>query len=79
MVLGKVDKVGDTRLRKRFAFLPEVVDDLWIWLEFYYEYSVFTAFVGMSSWEVVRTTRSERLIKYYKEVVKNESGSCENS
>ena len=27
MILGKVEKVGDTRVRKRFAFFPEVIDD----------------------------------------------------
>lgn len=32
----KRSKVGDRRVRKRFAFLPtECRDEVWVWLEFY--------------------------------------------
>ena len=57
MILGKVEKVGDTKVRKRFAFFPEVIDDLWIWLEFYLEHSVYTACNYGNYWEVERKVR----------------------
>ena len=35
-VKGKID------IRRKFALFPTQVHDVWIWLEFYYEYSELT-------------------------------------
>lgn len=61
MVLGEVDRVGDTKIRKRFAFFPEEIDGLWVWFEFYLEYSVYTTCVVGKYWRVERKVRLKKL------------------
>jgi hypothetical protein len=37
---------GAIRVRRRFAFLPVIIEDHKVWLEFYYEHEIYERFFG---------------------------------
>jgi hypothetical protein len=49
----KEPKLGDSKVEKHFAWVPTLIGDDWVWLEFYYIHYQWTERVVEMGWEPV--------------------------
>ncbi len=63
MITGRVDQHGDISVRNRFSFLPEPIDAVWVWLEFYYQYSRYRCGTLGGYWSPRYTARAKNLTR----------------